>query len=66
MAVTAAASTYLAEKGYDEKVGARPLARLIQTEIKTQLGDEILFGKLEKGGKVTVDYVDGELTFEFE
>jgi ATP-dependent Clp protease ATP-binding subunit ClpA len=59
------AKTWLAEKGYDPDQGARPLARVIQSEIKKPLGDELLFGKLEHGGKVTVGVKDGELTFEF-
>jgi len=45
---------WLAEKGYDRQLGARPLARMIQEKIKKPLAEEILFGKLEKGGRVTV------------
>jgi ATP-dependent Clp protease ATP-binding subunit ClpA len=52
--VTEAARTYLAEKGYDPDFGARPLARIIQEEVKTPLGEELLFGALEKGGSVVV------------
>ncbi|MFC3072719.1 ATP-dependent Clp protease ATP-binding subunit ClpA [Shinella pollutisoli] len=48
------AIAWLAEKGYDEKMGARPLARVIQEHIKKRLADEILFGKLKKGGVVRV------------
>ena len=48
------AIAWLAEKGYDEKMGARPLARVIQENIKKKLADEILFGKLRKGGVVRV------------
>ena len=48
------AIAWLAEKGYDEKMGARPLARVIQENIKKPLADEILFGKLKKGGVVSV------------
>ncbi|MDK1376661.1 MULTISPECIES: ATP-dependent Clp protease ATP-binding subunit ClpA [unclassified Sinorhizobium] len=48
------AIAWLAEKGYDEKMGARPLARVIQESIKKPLADEILFGKLKKGGVVKV------------
>lgn len=54
---------WLADKGYDERMGARPLARVIQEHIKKQLADEVLFGKLKKGGtvKVTVgENKDGE------
>ena len=48
------AVAWLAEKGYDERMGARPLARVIQENIKKKLADEILFGKLKKGGVVKV------------
>ncbi len=48
------AVTWLSEKGYDERMGARPLARVIQETIKQPLADEVLFGKLKKGGTVTV------------
>ncbi|WOS64172.1 ATP-dependent Clp protease ATP-binding subunit ClpA [Sinorhizobium fredii] len=48
------AIAWLADKGYDEKMGARPLARVIQENIKKPLADEILFGKLKKGGVVKV------------
>ncbi|OBZ94050.1 Clp protease ClpX [Pararhizobium polonicum] len=48
------AIAWLADKGYDEKMGARPLARVIQEHIKKPLADEILFGKLKKGGVVKV------------
>jgi ATP-dependent Clp protease ATP-binding subunit ClpA len=57
------ALTYLAEKGYDPDFGARPLDRLVDDEVKRPLGDELLFGKLEHGGRVEVDAVDGKLTF---
>ncbi|HAA02891.1 MAG TPA: ATP-dependent Clp protease ATP-binding subunit ClpA, partial [Syntrophobacteraceae bacterium] len=56
-----AARQWLAEKGYDPAFGARPLARLIQTEIKDVLADEILFGRLREGGHVLIDRVpEGE------
>ncbi len=55
MDVTDAAREYLAEKGYEPDFGARPLARIIQEEVKRPLGEELLFGKLEKGGHVIVD-----------
>ena len=57
------ARTYLAHKGYDPKFGARPLARLIQTTIKDKLTDEILFGKLEKGGKLSIGLKNDALSF---
>jgi len=46
---------YLAEKGFDPLMGARPMARLIQDTIRRALADELLFGRLVSGGKVTVD-----------
>jgi ATP-dependent Clp protease ATP-binding subunit ClpA len=60
------ARTWLAKKGYDPIYGARPLARLIQTEIKDMLSDEILFGCLEKGGEVLVDLKEDSLTFSYD
>jgi ATP-dependent Clp protease ATP-binding subunit ClpA len=59
-----AARTWLAEKGYDPLFGARPLARVIQTELKDKLSDAILFGSLEKGGRVSVGTGPEGLTFE--
>jgi ATP-dependent Clp protease ATP-binding subunit ClpA len=64
--ITPAARAYLADKGYDRANGARPLGRLIEDEVKRPLGDELLFGKLEDGGHVKVDVVDGKVAFEFE
>jgi len=58
------ARAYLAEKGYDKSNGARPLARLIQDEIKRPLGDELLFGQLEHGGHVIVRAEDGAIHFD--
>ena len=49
------AKDFLAEKGYDERMGARPLSRVIQEHIKKPLADEILFGKLKDGGIVKID-----------
>ncbi|MGD8369861.1 MAG: AAA family ATPase, partial [Desulfobacterales bacterium] len=63
--LTPAARTYLAKKGHDPRYGARPLSRVIQVEIKDKLADDILFGKLEKGGEILVD-VDGDrLGYDF-
>jgi ATP-dependent Clp protease ATP-binding subunit ClpA len=60
------ARRYLAKKGFDPIYGARPLARVIQTDVRDKLTDEILFGTLENGGTTTIGY-DGEaLTFEFK
>ncbi len=59
---------WLSEKGYDRQMGARPLARLLQDRIKKPLSEEILFGKLENGGKVKIGLssVNGEITFEIQ
>jgi len=59
--VTQAATDWLAEKGYDKLMGARPLARLIQDSIKKPLADLLLFGSLKNGGKLEVGVRDGEL-----
>lgn len=58
------AAEWLGEKGYDEKMGARPLARVIQEEIKRPLADELLFGKLAKGGIVKVDLKNNAINLE--
>ena len=60
------AKNWLGEKGYDPVMGARPLERVIQTEIAEQLADEILFGALEHGGNVKVTIVEDKIHFEFE
>jgi ATP-dependent Clp protease ATP-binding subunit ClpA len=64
--LTAGATEYLAKKGYDPDNGARPLARVIQEELKAPLGEELLFGALEGGGHVVVDARDGALRFDFQ
>jgi len=61
-----AAREWLARKGYDVVYGARPLARVIQTEVRDRLTDEILFGQLENGGTVTIDIADDKPSFAFE
>jgi len=58
------ARDWIAKHGYDEAMGARPLARLIQEEIKRGLADELLFGKLQKGGVVVISVLGDELTFD--
>ncbi|MAI77369.1 MAG: ATP-dependent Clp protease ATP-binding subunit ClpA [Deltaproteobacteria bacterium] len=63
--LTSAALDRLAEKGYDPDFGARPLARLIQREIKDPLSDEVLFGRLSKGGRVVVDAGNDGFVLEF-
>jgi ATP-dependent Clp protease ATP-binding subunit ClpA len=60
------ARVWLAEKGYDAVYGARPLARVVQTEVRDPLTDEILFGKLEAGGTVTIQVEEGKLAFRYE
>jgi ATP-dependent Clp protease ATP-binding subunit ClpA len=60
------AADWLAKNGYDELYGARPLARVIQENIKKPLADEILFGKLVRGGHVKVDLKDGKLVFDVD
>jgi len=63
--VSEAARNHLAKNGFDPQLGARPLARLIQKEIKDVLSEEVLFGKLMKGGKVNIDLDEDKLTFEY-
>ncbi len=64
--LTPAARRYLAEKGFDATLGARPMARLIQTEIKQVLADELLFGRLQNGGRVLIDVGEDGLAFRYE
>ena len=63
--LSSAAKEWLAERGYDPLYGARPLARVIQEHIKKPLAEELLFGRLAKGGAVKVGVKDGALEFEF-
>ncbi|MEJ2590783.1 MAG: ATP-dependent Clp protease ATP-binding subunit ClpA [Candidatus Thiodiazotropha sp.] len=58
------ARVWLAEHGYDPKMGARPMARLIQEEIKKPMAEELLFGKLISGGTVRVDVSEGKLVLD--
>jgi ATP-dependent Clp protease ATP-binding subunit ClpA len=60
------AAEWLAEKGYDDKMGARPLGRVIQEHIKKPLAEELLFGKLSKGGLVKVGVKDDKIELEIE
>ncbi|MCQ4346502.1 ATP-dependent Clp protease ATP-binding subunit ClpA [Pseudomonas stutzeri] len=65
--VSEAARGWLAERGYDVQMGARPMARLIQEKVKRPLAEQILFGDLaDHGGTVHIDVCDGELSFEYE
>ena len=62
--VEKSAREWLIEHGYDKAMGARPMARLIQDNIKKPLADELLFGKLTNGGHVTLKMLDGKLHFD--
>ncbi|MEM9852660.1 MAG: ATP-dependent Clp protease ATP-binding subunit ClpA, partial [Pseudomonadota bacterium] len=64
--LTPAAAAWLGDKGYDSKMGARPLARVIQEHVKKPLAEELLFGKLAKGGLVKVSVKDGQLNLTIE
>ena len=62
--LTPEAADWLAEKGYDDKMGARPLGRVIQENLKKPLAEELLFGRLTKGGVVRVKVEDDKLAFD--
>ena len=66
LSVNSAARAWIAEHGYDEQMGARPLSRLIQEEIKRGLADELLFGTLQHGGLVKIGVEDDALTFDIK
>jgi ATP-dependent Clp protease ATP-binding subunit ClpA len=66
IALAPEARAWLARKGYDPKMGARPLGRVIQREVRDPLTDEILFGKLENGGTATIGVADDRLIFEYQ
>jgi ATP-dependent Clp protease ATP-binding subunit ClpA len=66
IALSDAATEHLATAGFDPDNGARPLARVLQEQLKRPIGEELLFGALENGGHVAVDAADGKLTFRFE
>ena len=63
---TDALRAYLGKKGFDPLMGARPMQRLIQDTIRRALADELLFGKLVNGGRVTVDVVGDEIKLSFD
>ena len=63
--LTEKARTELGEQGYDRLMGARPLARVIQDKIKKLLADELLFGRLQNGGSVLIDWNGSEFVFDF-
>jgi ATP-dependent Clp protease ATP-binding subunit ClpA len=62
--LTESARRWLAEHGYDRQMGARPMARLIQEKIKAPLAEEILFGRLQAGGKVVANAPDDDIRLE--
>jgi len=64
--ITDEALDYLVEKGFDPKMGARPLQRVIDNEIKRKLSRALLFGELKNGGLVTIDAKDNEIALEFQ
>ncbi|HQY48940.1 MAG TPA: ATP-dependent Clp protease ATP-binding subunit ClpA [Thermomonas sp.] len=66
LSATPAAREWLGQNGFDPLMGARPMARLIQDKIKRPLADELLFGKLVSGGRVTLDAVAGELALDVQ
>jgi ATP-dependent Clp protease ATP-binding subunit ClpC len=66
LSLTEVAREYLAEKGYDPSLGARPLRRVIQSEVEDSLSEELLAGSLKEGNLVTVDVKDGQLVFSQE
>ena len=66
LAATAAAREWMAQHGFDPLMGARPMARVIQDRVKRPLADELLFGKLAGGGRVSIDAVDGELVLDVQ
>ena len=63
--VSSEARAYLAEKGYDKSMGARPMSRLIKEELKKELANELLFGELTKGVNVKVDLDNDKLRFDY-
>ena len=64
--MTTEAASWLADKGYDDKMGARPLSRVIQEHIKKPLAEELLFGKLSKGGLVMVSVKDNKIKLDLK
>lgn len=64
--LTPAARLWLAKKGFDPLMGARPMTRLIQQTLKQPLAEKLLFGELQQGGKVRIEVVDDQLSFQVE
>ncbi|WP_392563824.1 ATP-dependent Clp protease ATP-binding subunit ClpA [Orbus wheelerorum] len=65
MVITNEAKTWLSLKGYDKSMGARPMARIIQEQIKKTIANELLFGQLQQGGKVKISLKDDKLKFAY-
>ncbi|WP_392553338.1 ATP-dependent Clp protease ATP-binding subunit ClpA [Orbus wheelerorum] len=65
MVITNEAKTWLSLKGYDKSMGARPMARIIQEQIKKPIANELLFGQLQQGGKVKISLKDDKLKFAY-
>ncbi|WP_031570765.1 ATP-dependent Clp protease ATP-binding subunit ClpA [Rheinheimera texasensis] len=59
------ARQWLADKGYDQAMGARPMGRVVQEQLKKPLANEILFGRLSQGGEVRIDLQGDELSFDY-
>ena len=66
LSATPSAREWLGQHGFDPLMGARPMARLIQDKVKRPLADELLFGKLVDGGRVSLDARDGELVLDVQ
>ena len=66
MELSPTARQWLADKGYDPAMGARPMGRVVQEQLKKPLANEILFGRLVSGGEVRVDLLNDELTFDYQ
>ncbi|HCU88561.1 MAG TPA: ATP-dependent Clp protease ATP-binding subunit ClpA [Gammaproteobacteria bacterium] len=66
MDIDAEAKVWLAEHGHDPKMGARPMARLIQDKIKKPLAEQLLFGDLQGGGQIFISVRDGEIVVEYD
>ena len=66
MDIDAEAKVWLAEHGHDPKMGARPMARLIQDKIKKPLAEQLLFGDLQDGGQIFITVRDGEIVVEYD
>jgi ATP-dependent Clp protease ATP-binding subunit ClpA len=66
LSLDAGARNWLAVRGYDAKMGARPMARLIQEKIKKPLAEDLLFGRLANGGHVRIEVENDALVFAIE